>query len=147
MTFYKIVQDDVVVEASPALLIWDSKQRILLSCDIDHAQFVQSRDGLVLYHAVWMKSVSNFDGEYEMAEITAIDRDEYDEIIALLDDGTTVPSDPVVDEEPEPEPEPVEEVVEEEKPMTISEMRAKIKELTELVNHLVAMTGDEQHVD
>ena len=62
------------------------------------------------------------------AEAAIIDPEEYEELIATLDGGETVPEPPEPEPEPEPQPEPEPEPAPE-RPMTVAEMRAAIAEL------------------
>ena len=60
-----------------------------------------------------------------------IDRQEYLDLRAVLDEGEVVPEPEPVIPEPEPEPDPDPEQPEQEKPMTVAQMRAKIIQLEE----------------
>ena len=64
-----------------------------------------------------------------MAEARIIDAEEYEDLIAVLPDGETVPEPPEPEPEPEPTPEPEPEP---EHRMTVQEMRDKIQELTSM---------------
>lgn len=140
MMYFKIIQDNHVIEVSTVSAKVDEKYHMLFVCDIDHAQFIQSRDGNNLYHDSWLRPVKDVKRNYEEAEIATIDQNEYDELVALLDDGESVPIIEEIVEEPQviaqEEPATVEE-----KPMSISEMRGKIKELEELVAKLTSVLG------
>lgn len=79
MTYYKIIKNNtfIGVADSNALLRYQTKHRIMVSCDVQDAQYIICKDGL--YHAEWM-SPENSDkrGTYETADIIEITKDEYD---------------------------------------------------------------------
>lgn len=140
MEYFKIIQNSHVVEASTSLVKIDEKYHMLLYSDIDHAQFVQARNGGKLYHDSWLRPVRDSGMAYETAEIIMIEEAEYEEIVAMLDDDETIPVIGEAVEQPE-EPAETEEITVDEKPMSISEMRGKIKELEELVAKLTSVIG------
>lgn len=136
MTYYKIMQNDVIVDANYVFLKWVAKHHCLMVCDPTQAEFVQSYDMGTVYHDRWLRPVPDGAPAYETASVIVIGETEYDEIRALLDDGEEVP---YVPDEPEP-PAPVnpdEPINPDERPMTVAEMREKIIEQQESIDMLI----------
>lgn len=131
MTYYKIIQNGAAVDAGYTFLRWDTRHSCLMGCEPRDAHFVQSMDGETVYRVGWLNPLPDGAPVYPTVEAAIIDAQEYDDLIAALDGGETVPE-PV---EPEPEPEPTPEPEPEpqpERPMTVAEMRAAIAELTSM---------------
>jgi len=131
MKYYKVIRDGVVIDAGEIFLRWQTQNRILVSCPPELAQFIQSHDGSTVWHVQWLNPAPAEAGEFETIEAALIDRQEFLDLRALLDEGETpVEPDPVIPE-PDPEPDPDPEQPEPEKPMTVAEMREKILQLEE----------------
>ena len=129
MTYYKIIINSEVVSVNIVFVRWDDKHRCMMYCDIDDAQFVQKHDGTALYHANWLKSYPARAGQYEEAEVVVINKEEYDELLALIIDG-----DPIPQPEPEPTPEPTpgpEPDPEPDIPMSLDEIREIVKRMND----------------
>ena len=130
MEYFKVIQNQSVVDVGSFFLHWNAKYHQYFYCDINDAQLVQGMITEKLYHGSWLKSPSDSKTEYEEAEIVMIEASEYDELKATLESGEEIPySEPVVDilpETPEETDQP-----EEERPMTIQEMRYRIQLLTD----------------
>ena len=129
MSYFKVIRDGNVIDAGEIFLKWQAKNRILVSCQPEEAQFVTSHDGETIWRVSWLNPAPEEAGSYETIEAAMIDRQEYLDLRAVLDDGEVVPEPEPVIPEPEPDPEP--EQPEEEKPMTVAQMRAKIIQLEE----------------
>lgn len=129
MKYYKVIRDGVIVDAGEIWLRWQEKNRILISCAPEDAQFIMSHDGADIWRVQWLNPAPAAAGSYETVEAALIDQQEYLDLRAVLDDGETVPiPDPVV---PEPDTEllPDEEPgQEEDHPMTVQQMREKLAE-------------------
>lgn len=123
--FYKLIRDGVIFDAGEMWLRWQPKNRIMLRCEPDAAQFVMGSDETI-YRVQWLNPAPAEAGQYEVIEAAIIDQQEYEDICAVLDDGETVPVPEPVIPEPEPEPEPDPEQPEPERPMTVQEMRQRI---------------------
>ena len=136
MTYYKIIQNDTVIDANCVFLRWIAKHRRLMVCEPKDAEFVQSYDQTKFYHDNWLRPAPAGVPAYESAQIIVIDATEYDEIRALLDDGEEVPHIPDDPEPPVPV-DPDEPVNPDDRPMTIAEMRAKIAEQAESIDMLI----------
>jgi hypothetical protein len=111
---------------------------MLFVCDAKDAQFLQSRDGNKIYHDTWLRSVRRIDIDYEDADIAEITESEYEDLLALLEDQSQIPVEDDETTEEQNENNATEENINEEKPMSISEMRDRIKELTDLVDKLTS---------
>lgn len=130
MTYFKIIDNGEAVDAGWMWLRWNAKHQCLMVCEPREAYYVQNYTETAIYRLGWLNPLPNGAPMYPAAEGAIIDAQEYDELIAALDGGETVPEPP----EPEPEPEPPEPEPEPqpERPMTVAEMRAKILELTSM---------------
>lgn len=143
MKYYKIIRDGNAVDAGFNFLRWDTRHHCMMLCEQDKAQFVQSLDGSTVYRVPWLNPPPEDAPTFEEANVVIIGRQEYEDLIAVLQDGEVVPEpdpDPIPEPPQEPEPEPDQE----EKPreMTVQEMRQKIKEqqlLIEDQNEQLAM--------
>lgn len=134
MRYYKIIQGNDVVGVGTMFLRWFATSRAFFYCEFENAQIVQDVLSERFYHVDWMSRPPEEASGFAQADVEFIDSVEYDELYALLDDGEEVPFEP--DVEPEPvNPEPDEEPDQDERPMSVAEMRARIAELTELVNN------------
>lgn len=129
MNYFKIIADGRVVDVGEIFLRWQEKNRILISCPLEEAQLVQGHDGETIYRVPWLNPLPEEAGSYESVEAAIIDRQEYLDLLAVLEDGEQPIEPEPPKQEPEPEPEPDPEQPEEEKPMTVAEMRQRIKEL------------------
>lgn len=145
--YYKIIRDGQVVDAGEMWLRWQHKNRIMLHCDPSEAQFVMAYDGSAIYRVQWLNPAPAEAGTYEVVEAAIIDKQEYLDLRAVLDDGETVPVPEPVVPEPDlpPEPEIREELPETERKMTVEEMRQRIKsqdeQITLLTECILEMSG------
>ena len=133
MIYFKVIKDNKVIDAGCTFLKWSGRTKRLYACNPDEGQFVQSYKEGSIYKASWMKPAPVEAGQYEEAEVSEISRVEYDEIIALLDDGETPEITPDVlppvihHDEPEDNAE---------KPLTVAEMRTLIVSQQEQIEML-----------
>ena len=133
MTFFKVIQEKTVVSVGCVFLKWNIKKNALFVCDVDKGEFVQSYDEKHIYHDDWLKSAPKEAGKHEEAEIVIITQQEYEDLLAILDEGEVVIETPPIEEPQEEMPEaPVEE-----KPMSISEMRETIAHQQEQIDMLI----------
>ena len=132
MTYFKIIDNGEAVDAGWMWLRWNAKHQCLMVCEPREAYYVQNYTETAIYRLGWLNPLPNGAPMYPAAEGAIIDAQEYDELIASLDGGETVPEPP----EPEPEPEPPEPEPEPqpERPMTVAEMRAAIARMQEELN-------------
>ena len=132
MIYFKVLQNKTVIDAGHSFLTWNERYHDFFYCETDSAQFVQSSRNEKIYRDAWLKPFPSEATGYELAEVVVIDETEYNDVVALLDEGEPVPQ----EEEPE---EIVPEVIpeeEEERPMTISEMRQTILNQQEQIQML-----------
>lgn len=128
MSYYKVIRDGTVIDANEIFLRWQTKNKIMLACEMEDAQFIQSHDGDNIWRVPWLNPAPEEAGSYETVEAALIERQEYLDLRAVLDDGETVPEPEPVQPEPTPEPEP--DVPEDgERPLTVQQMREKISDL------------------
>ena len=119
MTYFKAIQNGTVVDVGSVFLKWNEKRKKFYICDVEEAELAEGSNGL--YRDYWLKAS---DKEAKDASIVVIDRAEYDEIRALLEDGEEVPAPP---ETPKLEQiTPATPGVIEDQPLTISQMREMI---------------------
>lgn len=125
----------MVVDAGATWLTWNAKHRCLMMCGPDAASYVQGRDQKTIYTADWMLPAKHGWPTAAEVTVTVIDAVEYDEILAMLNDGEEIPDIPEP-EPPQPDPDEPEEPEPEERPMTIAEMRQFIADQQEQINML-----------
>lgn len=126
MTYYKIIQNDRVIDAGFTFLKWNERRQRLNLCDEDQAQFVQSYDQKKIFRDVWLKPFPKCDIVFENAQVFIITQEEFEDIRALLDGDEEIP---VLSDSPEETIQVVEPVKPvEETPLSISEMRRIIQE-------------------
>lgn len=142
MTYYKIIVDGSVVDAAFTFLRWDGRLNRLLGCEPTDAHFIQSSDGNTVYRVGWLNPVPNaVNGMYESVEAAIIGKQEYLDLRAQLDEGETVPE-PAEQEIDPDQPAPSPEQPEQEQPMTVAQMRAKIIELEEQIDMMLSGVTD-----
>jgi len=137
MTFFKVIQDNKIVTVGCVFLKWNQDNKALFVCDVDEGQFVQSYDELHIYHDSWLKPAPRKAGKHEEAKIVIITQQEYEDLLAELDEGEILIETPSIPEPEEEMPEPPEE----EKPMSIAEMREIISRQQEQINSLLDKLG------
>lgn len=79
MTYYKLIKNNtfIGVATSDAFLRYQTKHRIMLSVDVQEAQYIMCNDDI--YHAVWMSPEnSEKRGIYETVDVIEITKEEYD---------------------------------------------------------------------
>lgn len=147
MTYYKIIVDGSVVDAAFTFLRWDERLNRLLGCEPKDAHFIQSHDGNTVYRAGWLNPVPEAaSGLFDTVEAAIIEKQEYLDLRAQLDEGETVPE--PVEPEPDPDqPDPGPDQPEEEQPMTVAQMRAKIVELEEQIDMILSGATEEVAVN
>lgn len=124
MTYYKIIQDNHIVDAGFVFLKWNERRHRLNLCDENEAQFVQAHDESCVYRDEWLKPIFESSIEFTPAQVVVINKTEYDDIRVLLDGDEILPVQPEIQEEEvvsEPE-KPAEETQ-----LSISDMRRLIQ--------------------
>ena len=126
MTYYKIIQNEHVIDAGFTFLKWNERRQRLNLCNEDQAQFVQSYDQKRVFKDTWLKPCSENNIHFENAQILIITQEEFEDIRALLDGDEEIP---VLSDSPEETVQIVEPAKPvEETPLSISEMRRIIQE-------------------
>lgn len=142
MTYYKIIKDGQAVDAAFTFLRWDERLGRLIGCEARDAQYVQSMDGETVYRVGWLNPLQNGAPAYETCECVLINAQEYDDLKAVLEDGETV-QEPTEDaeapEEGQGEAPEEGQPEDEEKPLTVAQMRAKIAELEEMLDIIMGV--------
>lgn len=123
MTYFKIIENKKVIDVGCVFLKWNSNRHKYYICDIDEGQIVQGYVHGDFYTSEWMKPSPPDATKYPILEVDIIDETEFEDLLAILDEGETVEvaEEPVIIPQDEAQNAP-----EEEKPMSISEMRATI---------------------
>lgn len=133
MTYFKVIENGEAVDAGHLWLQWNARHNCLMACEARDAHYAQSYDGATIYRFGWLNPLPVGAPMYPAAEAKTIDETEYNDLIAVLPEGETVPEpddpEPEPDPTPEPEPEP-----EPERPMTVAEMRAAIAQMQAEMN-------------
>ena len=132
MTFFKVIQDNKVVSVGTVFLEWNTKKHKMYVSTVDEGQFVQAYDESKVYRDAWMKYAPEEAGPFEYATVIVITQREYEDLKAMLDD-----KEEIVEALPEQHIETTTvQPPEEEKPMTISEMREMILKQQEQIDAL-----------
>ena len=90
MKYYKVISNDTVIDANFVWLRWQEKNRIIIGCEAEDAQFIQSSDQKHIWHVVWLNPVPVGAGQYETVEAVEITEEEYIDIRKQLDAGFEV---------------------------------------------------------
>ena len=133
MTYFKVIKRKKVISVGCVFLKWNETKNKFYVCDTDEGQFVQSYDELHIYHDKWMKPAPVEAGKHEEATVEVISQQEYEDILETLKEGEVIEEvELVVPEQHETPPE-------EEKPMTIAEMREIILKQQDQINTLIEL--------
>ena len=128
MTYFKIIQNNTIIDVGFIFLKWNEKHHQLFACDANVAQCVQGCTSNNVYRSEWMKPTTY---ECEQAQVMVIAKDEFERLKLELDGGETIeisePAEPAV---PEIEPSP-------DMPMSVPQMREIIKDQQEQIETLV----------
>lgn len=142
MTYFKIIDNGQAVDAGWMWLQWNTKHKCLMACEPREAHYVQNYTETAVYRFGWLNPLPDGAPMYPAADGAIIDADEYNDLIEILDDGGTAPEPdepgPEPDEPGGDEPEPGDDT-EPERPMTIAEMRQRIRELEETLNIIMGV--------
>ena len=142
MTYFKIIDNGQAVDAGWMWLRWNTKHKCLMACEPREAHYVQNYTETAVYRFGWLNPLPDGAPMYPAADGAIIDADEYNDLIEILDDGGTAPEPdepgPEPDEPGGDDPEPGDDT-EPERPMTIAEMRQRIRELEETLNIIMGV--------
>lgn len=134
--YCKIIIDNKIVDVCSSYLRWISSKKCTTYCDAASAHYVESSDGTTLYRNNGLAPLFDGEMEYIEAEIVEITEEEYNQLREELnkDNVESIPIEEEIIQETSEIPEPEPEV------MSISAMRQKIIELTELIEKLTQKT-------
>lgn len=131
MNYYKMINGETFVGIVSQLDFreYQKKHNILLACDEDTAQYVQSEDSL--YHASWMKPILTDRFPYTMVEMIPIDEEEYNALHEAIEAGKDIEVEP---DNPVEDPLPIDPIEE----ITVEYARsAKINEMNNTCNKVI----------
>ena len=129
--YFKMIVDNTIVDVGYTFLKWSIEKKRMFACDPNEGQFVQSYKETHIYKDSWMKPSPEVEGVIN-AEVVSISEIEYLDIKAMLEEGEeiVVEQPPVVEQPAVQEPE-------QNKPLSIAEMRALIVEQQKQINELM----------
>lgn len=133
MTFCKVIIDGNIVSVGCAFLKWNEKRHKFSICDSDEGQFLQSIDESEVFRAPWMKPFPSDAEGYVEADVNVISQQEFEDLKFLLSEGEEVKE----EEQPPVEEHIDRELPEEEKPLSLAEMRAIILQQQEQIERLM----------
>lgn len=90
MNYYKVIANGNVIDANFVFLKWQEKHNILVGCDAEEANFIQSSDQEKVWRAEWLNPVPAGAGNYETVNAVEITEEEYLELRQQLDLGKVV---------------------------------------------------------
>ena len=156
MNYYKMIDGGTFVGIATQLDFreYQRKHNILLACDEERAQYIQSADEY--YRSEWMVPVTTDTISYISVEVIRIDEEEYNTLLSAIESGNEIvieePESPVVEEQvPVDQNEVI--TVEYVKSMKIAEMSATCNrvisagfdaELSDGLSHHFALTTQDQ---
>lgn len=128
--YFKVIQDNNITDIGCTFLKYNENKKRMYVCDAEEGQFLQSLDESKVYRDDWMKPAP--DVMCIHAQVVGIDETEFMDIQALLDEGEEViVAEPLIEQSSEQE-EP-----EQQKPMSIAEMRSLIIEQQKKIDELM----------
>lgn len=138
MTYFKIISDDSAVDAGFLWLKWDARHGFLVCCEPHEAHYAESYNEQSIYRVEWLNPLPPGAPSYPTAKAVVIDAVQYDELVATLSSGETVPELGPVQETSDPIPDTGSDH-EQQRPMTVAEMRVKLMELEETLNIIMGV--------
>lgn len=130
MNYYKVIINDIIVDAGHTFLRWVDRNHFFLECGIEEAEFVQSTSGEIIWRDTWMNKVLSNEPVYELAEIVIVDEEEYNELRKSLDANlhleVTEDVPPVDDVAIIPEDATAEDEIKQPSPIVMSDERARV---------------------
>ena len=90
MDYYKLISGDnfIGLVTNHDFRMFQHKHNIILSCDVEHAQYVQC--GNSFYRANWMVPISTKSVVYDVVEVIRIDKAEYDILYNAVENGEDI---------------------------------------------------------
>lgn len=135
MLYYKIISQNEVVGVGVGFLKWNSKMHRFYYSEIDFAHCVQDSITLKKYTTEWLKPLPADAPQIEEAKVVVIDETEYNELYEQLKEEEVIPYTPPTPSQEE-KAETQDNVIPEQ-PLTIQQMREKLKKQDETINMLV----------
>lgn len=141
MAYFKIIQNDNVIDVGYVFLKWNKKYSQPYACDVQDAELVMSEVHYKVYHPEWLKKPPEEATGYEEAIVTVINETEYRDLLdQLFTSEEPVPIPKPEDVTPEEEEDYDRDKPEEERPVSVPEMRriiadqqAQIEMLTDCI--------------
>ena len=131
MTYFKVIDNGAAVDAGWMWLRWNTKHGCLMACEPREAHYAQSYDGSTVFRFGWLNPLPDGAPSYPTVDAAIIDAQEYEDLMAVLPEGETVPEPPEPGPEPEPTPGP-EPDQDQDRPMSIAKIREAIADLTSM---------------
>ena len=131
MTFFKVIKNDTVIDAGCAFLKWNDKKNRYFVCAVEEAEFALSYKEQNIYRDDWMKVASNKATGFVNAKVEIIEEQEYEDLLDLLSENEVI-----VIEKPVVNVPKTHEVVPEEKPLSLNELRELVKEQQKQIEYL-----------
>lgn len=135
MSYFKIINNNVVIDVSNICFKTQKKPHVLLNCSISECEYIPSYNGEVLFYSDWT-AIPKYPFKAEYARIEEIEKEEYLQLVDQLKADKKIE---YIDKEQLEEIEiitPIEEEQQIEVLDTIA-MKRKILELEELVQKLL----------
>ena len=90
MTYYKVIRDNNIigVGTSYELRKYQKKHNILIVANNDTAEYIQINNKL--YRDNWFKSITSYDIQCEVAEISVIEKEEYQQLFETIKKGEKI---------------------------------------------------------
>ena len=142
MKYFKVIKGNefVGILTSDGFRKYQVKHSLLLACTENEGQYVYCENNI--YRDNWLAPLNNSVISYELADITEITKEEYDEIYEIIHGGGEIDPEPEPEPTPEPEPEPADITVEYAKKMKIAEMSKTCENI--ITNGIDVVLSDEK---
>lgn len=132
MKYFKIIKENTFIGiiTSDDFRRFQIKHKRILVCDENTAQYAWCQDKM--YRDNWLSPLITDLVQYELADITEITKEEYDELYEMIEQDEEITPTP----EPEPEPEPIPD--EQEQDITVEYAKQlKIKEMSNACQSII----------
>ena len=90
MTYYKVIQNGIIVDVGSAFAKWNLAFHRMFYCEVNEGEFVISLDNTKFYRDNWMKTPPEEATGYELAKVVIIDDAEYIELYRQLTNNVEV---------------------------------------------------------
>lgn len=136
MRYFKIIQDNAITDVSFSPMKWSAKYGQMVGCTVAKAQFVQGQITGKTFRDGWMRQTEAAADAFEEADVVEINNVEYNDIYATLLSDEKIEIDP---EKPQIPVVPEVHKEEEEKPLSVADMRQIIQNQQEQIEALKEM--------